>query len=380
MKRALIVGCHGQDGRLLVEQLKAKGDAIYGIGRSGCFAHGNWPEKLVGQTAIRSVDILNYQQVADAFRDFQPDQVYYLAAFHHAADAKLKPAIELFEKSYEIHVQGLLHCLEAILSQRRECRLFYAASSHTFGNVDLDRITESTPLDPICVYGITKATAVQVCRFYRKQHGVFASVGFLFNHESIYRRADFLSQKIAKGVVAIKLGLETDLKLGDLAAVVDWGFAGDYTNAMERILSLNAPDDFIIASGIPRTVRDFVDVAFQVVGLDYRTHVVETKMPGLRRRPPLIGDPSFLKLSSGWEPSVSFHQMIYEMVRHESSRHGLVLNAPDSLHSELGGSRVCLIDQRLGSLKLISRSFDKRAFFYVGTLGNRGQVPIAGTA
>lgn len=325
MKRALIVGCHGQDGRLLFEQLKAKGDAIYGIGRSECIVHGDWPEKLVDATAIRSVDILNYQQVADAFRVFQPDQVYYLAAFHHAADTPLKQTMELFKRSYEIHVQGLLHCLEAILSQRPECRLFYAASSHTFGNVDLKRITESTPLDPICVYGITKTTGVQACRFYRKQHGVFASVGFLFNHESIYRRADFLSQKIARAAVAIKLGLETELKLGDLSAVVDWGFAGDYTNAMERILSLDAPHDFIIASGIPRTVRDFVDIAFQVVGLDYRSYVVETKMPGLRQRTPLIGNPTYLKSLTGWEPLKDFPQMVDEIVRAEANRRGLVI-------------------------------------------------------
>jgi GDPmannose 4,6-dehydratase len=325
MKRALIVGCHGQDGRLLFEQLKAKGDAIYGIGRCGCIAHGEWSKKLVNQTDSRSVDILDYQQVEDAFRMFQPDQVYYLAAFHHAADTPLKQTMELFKKSYEIHVQGLLNCLEAILSQRPECRLFYAASSHTFGNVDLERITESTPLDPICVYGITKTTGVQTCRFYRNQHGVFASVGFLFNHESIYRRADFLSQKIARAAVAIKLGLESELKLGDLSAVVDWSFAGDFTNAMEHILSLDAPHDVIIASGIPRTVRDFVDVAFQVVGLDYRSHVGETKMPGLRRRPPLIGDASFLKSLTGWEPLIDFHQMVDEMVRTEANRQGLVV-------------------------------------------------------
>jgi GDPmannose 4,6-dehydratase len=334
MKRALIVGCHGQDGQLLFEQLKAKDYAIFGIGRSGCIAHGDLAKEMAKEHGLGVVDILEPSQVLDVFRIFEPDEVYYLAAFHHSADTKLTQTMELFTQSYDVHVLGLLCFLEAILALRPACRLFYAASSHTFGIVDLERITESTPLNPVCVYGITKTTGVQCCRLYRKQHGIFATVGFLFNHESIYRRADFLSQKIARAAVAIKLGLETELKLGDLSAVVDWGFAGDYTNAMERILSLDAPHDFIIASGIPRTVRDFVDVAFQVVGLDFQGYVIETNMPGLRRRPPLIGDPTFLKSSSGWEPSVSFHQMIDVIVRHEAAQRGLVLNAPDSSHLE----------------------------------------------
>jgi GDPmannose 4,6-dehydratase len=325
MKRALIVGCHGQDGRLLLEQLKAKDYAVLGIGRSSCVTH-DLAKEICGEHALDVVNILDQSKVLEVFRIFKPDEVYYLAAFHHSADTRLAQTIDIFTRSYDVHVRGLLCFLEAILAQRPECRLFYAASSHTFGNVESERINESTPLNPICVYGITKAAGVQCCRLYRKQHGVFASAGFLFNHESIYRRSDFLSQKIVRAAVAIKRGLETELKLGDLSAVVDWGFAGDYTRAMQQILSIEKPNDFIIASGIPRTVRDFAEASFKAVGLDYRKYVHETPMPGLRRRAPLIGDAAFLHSSSGWEPSVSFHRMIDEMVRHEANRHGLVLS------------------------------------------------------
>jgi GDPmannose 4,6-dehydratase len=323
MKRALVIGSQGQDGRLLIQQLLAANYSVLGCSKQGC--------RLEGESAIASSSaaewsacrILEPESLNRLIREFQPHEIYYLAAFHHSAEARLMATAELFAESYEVHVRGLLHCLEGMVRHLPKSRLFYAASSHTFGSPSQETIDEQTPLDPICIYGITKTAGVQSCRFYRRQHALFASVGFLFNHESPYRRSDFLSQKIVKAAVAIKLGRTEPLILGDLSAIVDWGYAGDYTLAMQAILAAAEADDFVIASGIKRTVADFAATTFACLDLDWRQWVQQSPAISLRKRNPMIGNPARLKTATGWQPSVSFEKMIAEMVSHEAAQRGL---------------------------------------------------------
>lgn len=317
MKRAMIVGSHGQDGKLLVRQLLAEGYGLLGIGRNAVEPWGLAEEPDAVPPFPKSLDVFDQAAVHRIVHQFAPDEIYYLAAFHHSAEAARPATADLLARSYDVHVRGLVHFLEAMVADRSKARLFYAASSHVFGNVDRSLLDETTPLNPICPYGITKTAGVHSCRLYRRQHGVFASVGFLFNHESIHRRQDFLSQKIVRAAVSIKLGQAEELVLGDLSAVVDWGDASDFTVAMQGILGLEQPDDFIVATGVPHTVEDFVATAFRSVGLDWKKHVRENRGLALTRRNPLIGDASKLRSSTGWRPKVTFEEMIDTMVRFE---------------------------------------------------------------
>ena len=214
----------------------------------------------------------------------------------------------------DVHVTGLLHFLQAIKERSSQCRLFYAASSLIFGDAPGEAQDEQTPLNPTCVYGITKATGVQCCRLFRATHGVFSSVGILYNHESALRRETFVSQKIVQGAWRIQRGQETKLVLGDLSAEVDWGYAPDFTEAMTKILALDAPDDFVIATGELHSIREFVTIAFGCLGLDWRKHVEEDPALLGRKRSTRRGNPAKLQALCGWRPSVSFEEMIHLLI------------------------------------------------------------------
>ncbi len=209
-----------------------------------------------------------------------------------------------------MHVQGLLHFLDAIAHVSPKTRLFYAASSHVFGAPATQPQTESTPLEPTGVYGITKTMGIHCCRYFRRERGVFAAVGILYNHESPRRATKFLSQKIVRGVLAFQKDNSKRVVLGDLAATVDWGYAPDYAEAMTRILAQPVSDEFIVATGQPHTVEDFLRAACECAGVNWRD-CVETK-PGLltKKSVLLVGDSTRLQRATGWKPSVSFEQMI----------------------------------------------------------------------
>ncbi len=318
MKRALIVGSRGQDGRLLFDQLAADHYALLGIDRQAIDTHGP-------VAAIPPVDILDPAQVLQAVRHFVPDEIYYLAAFHHSAqDQVLIDPIALYGKSHAIHVEGFLHFLEACRRMPVPARVFYAASSHVFGLTDGRNLDENALLHPRCVYGITKTAGVYCCRLYRQAHGVPVSIGFLFNHESPYRAPEFLSQRIVRAAVAIHRGLQDHLVLGNLSAIVDWGDAADYTRAMRAILNLKEAGDFIIASGIPHTVRDFAAAAFSALGLDWSRFVSEDSSLVIKSHNRLVGNPAKLLRLTDWRPTRDFRQMIEHLVRAESHRQGLL--------------------------------------------------------
>lgn len=297
MARALIVGSAGQDGTLLGEHLRARGDTVTGLPRG---------ERTAGE-------------VEQLVQDGRPDAIYYLAAYHHSSEDPPIEPLALFERSAAVHVTQLLYFLEAIRKRAPAARLFYAASSLIFGEPAETPQTEDTPFRPICVYGITKTAGVQLCRHYRRTHGVYASVGILYNHESPLRAPKFVSKKIVRAAHEIARGTRDRLVLGDLSAELDWGYAPDYVDAMHRILALPSPDDFVVATGEAHTVRELVELAFGQLGLDWRRHVEENR--ALITRPPLrrIGDASKLAAATGWRPATSFEAMVRALVEAEAA-------------------------------------------------------------
>jgi GDPmannose 4,6-dehydratase len=303
VKAAIVVGAAGQDGRLLSDSLQKNGVDVLRLGRRAA-------------DRIEALDILNGSAVEAVIERSRPDAIYYLPAFHQSAeDRRLLDPRDLWQKSFATHVTGLINFLEAIRSHAPAARLFYAASSLIFGGSTIVPQDETTPFNPDTVYGVTKATGVDCCRFYRNAYGLFAASGILYNHESKYRPPTFLSQKVIQTALQIRAGRQSELVLGDLSAEADWGYAPDYVEAMTRILGGAQPDDYVIATGIAHTVQDFVSCVFAELGLDWRAHVREEKSIVKSRRARLIGNPAKLGRETGWKPSVSFGEMISRLVR-----------------------------------------------------------------
>lgn len=310
MKTSLVIGAGGQDGTFLAELLTRRGDKVICIGRERVWSapSGKW----------EALDILNQQQVFDFIKKNQPDECYYLPAFHHSAEdaGLLSGAPELFERSCAIHVCGLIHFLHAIAQTSRQTKLFYAASSHVFGSPTTQPQDESTPLNPENIYGITKTMGIHCCRHFRNELGVFAATGILFNHESHLRPVKFLSQKIVRGVLAFQRNKSKKLVLGDLNAIVDWGYAGDYAEAMTGILGHKTPEDFVVATGESHTVGEFLQIACEIIGMNPKECVViDTNL--LKKKPArLIGNSEKLRRATGWQPKTSFRAMIEKMIEH----------------------------------------------------------------
>jgi GDPmannose 4,6-dehydratase len=313
--RALVIGAAGQDGSYLSEQLKADGVEVFGLTRQGLigpFAIARTPVALTDRAAMRS--LIEH----GAFQ-----QIYYLAAYHHSAEDRMESEVDIVRRSFAVHVDGLLNVLEGLAATRSQAALFYAASSHVFGIVTEAPQTELTSLAPICPYGISKSAGVQLCRLYRSEHGVRASVGFLFNHESPRRPPRFLSRKVARAVVEIRRGSRRDLTLGDLEAETDWGYSPEYTDAMRRILALDEPGDYVIASGRTACVREFVAAAFARLGLDWHEHVkIDPSLVQKVKRGPLVGNPEKLARATGWTARTTLGQLAAIMVDAEQAAGG----------------------------------------------------------
>ena len=307
MSRALIIGVNGQDGRILYERLRDDGCTVLGIARGSV--------RSTGACDCAGIDITDTRQVRTLVANWRPEQIYYLAACHHSSQDRIgDDAITLFEQSHAVHVRGLVHFLEAIRDASPKTRLFYAASSLVFGEAATEVQDEQTPMNPRCTYGITKASGVNFCRFYRETHGVFAAAGILYNHESAYRQEKFVSQKIVRGAIKIANGQHEKLILGDFSMRIDWGYAPDFVDAMVKILALPEPDDFVVATGQAHTVREFVEIVFSRLGLDWRTHVEEDASVLRRKRRTLIGNASKLRTATGWKPSVTFAEMVERLL------------------------------------------------------------------
>lgn len=307
MKRAIIVGASGQDGQLLYDFLLKRRYLILGIDKNRI--------RCSFGVSFEQVDIRKSASVDKVMEKFQPQEVYYLAAFHHSSEDPQINNPELLRHSYEAHVAGLGNFLEAIKSFLPKARLFYAASSHIFGETKKEKQAENTPINPCCIYGITKAAGLELCRFYRSRYRIFAVTGILYNHESVLRPEGFVSKKITKGAINIKGGKQKELVVGDLRAVNDWGYAPDYVRAMHLILNNAPPDDFIIATGKRHTVLDFVKAAFGYLGLDWRLYIKEDSSIVRKQNFCRIGNPAKLMGATGWKPSVDFKGMVKLLIR-----------------------------------------------------------------
>jgi GDPmannose 4,6-dehydratase len=305
---SLVVGCRGQDGHYLSELLQARGDHVIGIARGGCWSsqRGEFP----------ALDVRDRARVATLLAEHRPDEIYYLAGVFDSSEAAAQDPYQAFQRSHDVHVVGWHNFLDGVERQRLPSRLFYASSSRVFGDPAASPQTELTPLAPLCLYGITKSTGMELCSFYRRLRGVFCSSGILYNHESPRRPPAFVSRKIVQAAVDIKLGAGRVLSLGNLSATVDWGAAQDYVDAMARILALGRPDDFVIASGEPHSVKQFAEAAFGALAMPWERHVIED--PSLLAPAPakrlVLGDATRLREATGWRPKLDFQEMVRQMI------------------------------------------------------------------
>jgi GDPmannose 4,6-dehydratase len=308
VRSALIIGAGGQDGRLLARLLLDRDYTVRGWIR-------HEPAMPTSCECVL-IDILQPAFVETELRRSPPDEIYYLAAFHHATEDAIElSAAELLRCSFNVHVLGLLNVLQAVEECCPRARLFYAASSHVFGTPESEWQNEETPFRPNSAYGISKAAGLRCCQFYRRQKGIFAATGILFNHESPLRKPSFLSQKIVRGARRAQHDPAYKLVLGDLDACVDWGYAPDYVDAMFRVLQLPEASDFVVASEEMHTVREFAQAAFGALGLDWHRHVKTDSRLLNKISHPLRGDSGKLRSATGWAPSIGFLEMVTTLVR-----------------------------------------------------------------
>jgi GDPmannose 4,6-dehydratase len=304
-EKALVVGIRGQDGTLLARSLACKGLDVVGISRERVYFSNQDSEPF---------SIYDANSVERLIRDLKPKEIYYLAAHHSSAESREdNSSPHSYERYHQAHVTGLLNCLSAIRKHSLHSRLFYAASSLIYDGSVGPYQNEDTPFRPVGFYGATKLQGLYLCRQFREAHGVFAAVGILYSHESILRRETFLSKKLISSAHLISKNKLQQVQVGSFQARNDWGYAPDYVEVFQRILSLNAPSDFVVASGESHSVRDFATAVFERFGLDASQHVFET--PGLlaRETPTKTGDITKLTTFTGWTPPRSFSSMIEKL-------------------------------------------------------------------
>ena len=309
-KRALITGITGQDGSYLAELLLEKGYDVYGMVRRAS-APNLWRiQHLVDRVVLKPADLLDQLSLLRLVDEVRPTEIYNLAAMSFVPASWDQPML-----TGEFNAQGVTRLLDAVRTVDTGIRIYQASSSEMFGKVREVPQTEQTPFYPRSPYGVSKVFAHYITVNYRESYGLFAVSGILFNHESPRRGLEFVTRKVTDGVARIKLGLAKELRLGNLDAQRDWGFAGDYVQAMWLMLQQDAADDYVIATGKSHSVQELVEVAFARVGLDWRKHVVQD--PAFLRPAEvdhLIGDASKAETGLGWTPKVSFEQLVEMMV------------------------------------------------------------------
>ncbi len=310
MKKALITGITGQDGSYLAELLLEKGYRVYGLVRRSSLEKFDRIAHLTDHLEFLQGDLIDQSSLDAAVKTAQPDEIYNLAAQSFVPASWSQPTL-----TAEFDAIGVTRVLEAIRKQKPDARLYQASSSEMFGKVRSVPQNEMTPFYPRSPYGVAKAYGHFITVNYRESYKLFACSGILFNHESPRRGLEFVSRKVSFGVAKIKLGLEKKLRMGNLDAKRDWGFAGDYVRGMWLMLQQREPDDYVIATGETHTVRDLVRIAFDYAGLNWEDHVVTDP---LFFRPAevdlLIGDASKAREKLKWSHSVSFKQLIEMMV------------------------------------------------------------------
>ena len=309
-KKALITGITGQDGSYLSEFLLEKDYEVYGMVRRASVERFDRIEHIQDKINLIQGDLTDQSSLDEAVKSIQPDEVYNLAAQSFVPTSWNQPTL-----TGEVTGMGATRILEAVRKIRPEARFYQASSSEMFGKVREVPQTELTPFHPRSPYGVAKVYGHFITVNYRESYDLFACSGILFNHESPRRGLEFVTRKITYNVAKIKLGLANELRLGNLDAKRDWGFAGDYVEAMWMMLQQDQPDDFVVATGETHTVREFVELAFESAGLDWKKYVViDPKFLRPAEVELLVGDPAKAEANLGWKPKVSFPELVRMMV------------------------------------------------------------------
>jgi GDPmannose 4,6-dehydratase len=315
-KRALITGITGQDGSYLAELLLEKGYEVFGMVRRSS-TPGTWRiDHLLDRVTLKPADLLDQLSLLRLIEEVRPHEVYNLAAMSFVPASWDQPML-----TGEFNSQGVTRMLDAIRRVDPSIRFYQASSSEMFGKVREVPQTELTPFYPRSPYGVSKVFAHYITVNYRESYGLFAVSGMLFNHESPRRGLEFVTRKVTDAVARIKLGLRDSLPIGNLDAHRDWGFAGDYVQAMWLMLQQDQADDYVIATGVSHSVRELIEIAFSRVGLDWQKHVrIDPALLRPAEVDHLLGDASKAKSQLGWSPSVSFKQLVEMMVDADLAR------------------------------------------------------------
>ncbi len=316
MKKAFITGIAGQDGSYLAEHLVGLGYEVHGIVR-----RNSTPEHqesrisyLEDKISTYYGDLSDYSSLEKLLKQIQPDEIYNIGAQSHV---RISFDIPIF--TAQTNAVGVLNMLEAYKNACPNARFYQASSSEMFGSsVDEDGYQrESTKMTPVSPYGCSKVFGYNIVRNYRKSYGLFAVNGILFNHESPRRGSNFVTNKVVKAAVRIKLGLQDNLELGNLDAYRDWGHSKDYVRAMHMIMNHEVADDFVVATGETRSVRDMCKYVFETLGLDYQEYVIQNqKHLRPEELPYLKGDSTKIRTTLGWKPEYTFESMMDEMIDH----------------------------------------------------------------
>ena len=315
-KRALITGISGQDGSYLADLLLEKGYEVFGLTRRLSAANYWRIEHILDRLTLIPGDLLDQLSLIRVLERVQPNELYNLAAMSFVPASWDQPML-----TGEFNSQGVTRVLEAVRVVDPSIRLYQASSSEMFGKVREVPQKETTPFYPRSPYGVSKVFAHCITVNYRESYGLFAVSGILFNHESPRRGLEFVTRKVTDGVARIKHGLAKELRLGNLRAHRDWGFAGDYVRAMWQMVQQDEADDYVIATGESHSVQDLVEIAFDCAGLDWERYVIED--PSLFRPAEvdhLIGDASKARAKFGWEPTTDFRGLIQMMVQADMDR------------------------------------------------------------
>jgi GDPmannose 4,6-dehydratase len=322
--RALITGITGQDGSYLAEYLLEQGYEVHGLVRRVALED---PERRVGRirhldgrVTLHSGSLESYPSIFQVFSQVEFDECYHLAAQSFVAESFADGF-----STMNTNINGTHYVLAALREIQPGCRFYFAGSSEMFGKVESSPQDERTRFHPRSPYGISKVAGYYLTLNYREAYDIFATSGILFNHESPRRGYEFVTRKITSGVARIKLGLASELRLGNLDARRDWGHARDYVRAMHLMVRHEEPGDFVVGTGVSHTVREFCELAFDQVGLDYQDHVVvDPRFIRPAEVELLLADPARAREKLGWQPTISFEELVAEMVHAdlEATRQG----------------------------------------------------------
>ncbi|MCS7230985.1 MAG: GDP-mannose 4,6-dehydratase [Elusimicrobiota bacterium] len=325
MKKALITGITGQDGSYLAEFLLTKGYEVHGIVRRVALEdpeHRLWRIKHIKDKLILHCGSLeSYASIFNIVEKIQPDECYHLAA-----QSFVSYSFEDEFSTINTNINGTMFILSALKERAPKCKFYFAGSSEMFGLAKESPQNENTPFHPRSPYGVSKVAGFYMTMNYREAYGMFCCSGILFNHESPRRGFEFVTRKITDGVARIKAGLAKELRLGNLEAKRDWGFAGDYVEAMWLMLQQDQPDDYVIATGETHSVKEFVELAFSYAKLNWKDYVV---VDPSHYRPAevfeLRGDYTKAREKLGWKPKVKFEELVKMMLEYDFKRYGISL-------------------------------------------------------